>query len=231
MDVAGLLLAAGPGRRLGCGAPKALCLLDGVPLLAWAARALLDSGAVGQLIVVVPAGAMSEVRAVLDLCAPGHRAVLVEGAGSRHGSLHQALPALDRRVGTVVVHDACRPLASARVVVRVLDALDRGADLAVPVTEVIETVKELDPSGRVVRTVPRDGLVRLQTPQAVRRVLLDAAHADCAGSDVDTDESGVLAPPDRRLSTVDGEDDGFPVVRPGDLAFAEAVLACRRAAG
>lgn len=231
MAVAGVLLAAGFGQRLGLGTPKALCLLDGVPLLARAAAALRDSGAVDQIVVVGPSGAAAEVRVLLEAYVPGLSAAVVDGAETRHGSLHRGLSALDRRIETVVVHDACRPLAPADLVLRVVKAVYGGADFAVPVIEVTETVKELDSAGRIARTVPREGLVRIQTPQAARRVVLDAAHAGCSAADVANTEIDALAPAESRLVTVDGEDDAFPVVRPADLAFAEAVLARRRAAG
>jgi len=226
--VAGVLLAAGRGRRLAVDVPKASSLLGGVPLLALAAATLRDSGTVDQLIVVGPPGGADEVRQVLDSCVPGHRAVVVDGAGSRHGSLHRGLSALDRRVETVVVHDACRPLAPADLVVRAVKAVHDGADLAVPVLEVTETVKELDAAGRVVRTVPRETLVRVQTPQAVRRAVLAAAHLDCPP---DPDDDGLLAGAGARVVTVEGHDDAFAVVRVHDLAFAEAVLARRGGAG
>jgi 2-C-methyl-D-erythritol 4-phosphate cytidylyltransferase len=225
------LLAAGTGRRLGLDVPKALCLLDGVPLLARAAGTMCDSREIEQLIVVAPVGAAAEVREILDRFLPGTTPAVVDGAATRHGSLHCALAALDSRIETVVVHDACRPLAPAELVVRVLKAVYGGADLAVPVVEVTETVKELDGAGRIARTVPRESLVRIQTPQAVRREVLDAAHARCPGSAVDADEGGSLATSDARLATVEGEDDAFPVIRSADLGYAEAVLARRRAAG
>lgn len=231
MAVAGVVLAAGSGRRLGRQAPKALCLLDGLPLFARAAAALHDSGAVDQVVVVGPAGAATEVWTLLGGSIPPPALVVVDGADTRHGSLHCALAALDSRIETVVVHDACRPLAPADLVVRVVKAVFGGADAAVPVVGVTETVKELDPVGRVARTVPRERLVRIQTPQAVRRVLVDIAHASCSAADIRADEAGLLAPAGSKLVTVAGEDDAFPVVRSTDLAFAEAVLARRRAAG
>jgi 2-C-methyl-D-erythritol 4-phosphate cytidylyltransferase len=229
--VAGVLLAAGVGRRLGFDVPKALCLLNGLPLVARAATALRDSGEVDQLVIVGPPGAAAEVRVLLDAYLPGHAAVVVDGADTRHGSLHRALAVLDRRIETVVVHDACRPLAPADLVVRVVKAVYGGADVAVPIVAVTETVKELDLAGRIARTVPREGLVRIQTPQAVRRVLLDATHSGCSAAEVGSEAGDALAPDTARLVTVEGEDDAFPVVRPADLAFAEAVLSRRRAAG
>jgi 2-C-methyl-D-erythritol 4-phosphate cytidylyltransferase len=191
---------------------------------------LRDSGAIEQLVVVGPPGAASDVQAALDAVLPPGAAMIVDGAGTRHGSLHSGLDALGPYVDVVVVHDACRPLAPADLVVRVLKAVYSGADIAIPVVEVTETVKELDPEGRIARTVPREALVRIQTPQAVRRAVLDEAHAGCARHDL-ADEPGVLALPAARLVTVDGDGDAFPVVHITDLAFAEAVLAQRRAAG
>jgi 2-C-methyl-D-erythritol 4-phosphate cytidylyltransferase len=229
VDVAAVLLAAGRGRRLAADVPKSLCLLGGEPLVARAVRALRDSGAVDQLIIVGPPGGVDEVRQVLDRCVPGAGAVVVDGAGSRHGSLHRGLSAVDCRVETVVVHDACRPLAPADLVVSVVKAVHDGADLAVPVLEVTETVKELDAAGRVARTVPRETLLRLQTPQAVRRAVLAEAHVGCAADPADPEDVGRLAGTGARVVTVAGHDDAFAVVRAHDLDFAEAVLACRRA--
>lgn len=230
MGVAGVLLAAGHGRRLTADVPTSLCLLGGVPLLARAATALRASGTVDQLVVVGPPGGADEVRQVLDAWVPGHGAVVRDGAESRHGSIHSGLSVLDARVETVVVHDACRSLAPAELVVRVVKAVHDGADLALPVLEVTETVKQLDAAGRIAHTVPRETLFRVQTPQAVRRVVLEAAHLGCP-ADLSPDDDGLLARPGARVVTVDGEDDAFAVVRGHDLAFAEAVLARRRASG
>jgi 2-C-methyl-D-erythritol 4-phosphate cytidylyltransferase len=215
---------------LAVGVPKSLRLLGGVPLLAWAACALRDSGTVDQLVVVGPVGRADEVRQVLDACAPGHDAAVLDGAESRHGSVHHGLSVVDPRIDTVVVHDACRPLAPADLVVRVVKAVHDGADLAVPVLEVTETVKLLDAAGWIARTVPRETLVRVQTPQAVRRVVLESAHRACP-ADLRPDDDGVLAGAGARVVTVEGDDDAFAVAREHDLGFAEAVLACRRGAG
>jgi 2-C-methyl-D-erythritol 4-phosphate cytidylyltransferase len=228
VPVAGVLLAAGLGRRLGQAVPKALSLLDGLPLLSRAASALRDSGAIDQFVVVGPAGSTPDIHAALDAVLPPGSAVVVDGAGTRHGSLHCGLAAVDGSVDVVVIHDACRPLAPAELVVRVLKAVYSGADAAIPVVEMTETVKELDADGRISRTVPRERLVRIQSPQAVRRELIVEAHRACGDP---VDEAVLLAAAGSRLVTVDGDADAFPVVQATDLAYAEAVLGRRRAAG
>jgi 2-C-methyl-D-erythritol 4-phosphate cytidylyltransferase len=197
-------------------------------MVAWAVSALIDAGCVEQIVVVTDVDmAVPLVRQALSGHRPDQRAVVIGGGPSRHASLHRALSTIESHVEIVVLHDACRPLAPPEVVSRVVGAVRRGAPGAVPVVEVTETVKELDPDGRVTRTVPRESVVRLQRPQAVRRSLLDAAHARCAPTDLTTDEAGALAPPGTSLVTVQGDHDAFPVLRPADLTLAQAVLARR----
>jgi 2-C-methyl-D-erythritol 4-phosphate cytidylyltransferase len=112
----------------------------------------------------------------------------------------------------VVLHDPHRPLAPASLVAAVVAAIRAGADVAVPAVEVTETVKEVDAAGRIVRTVPRDALVQLQYPRAVR----------CAALRPD----GSVAPGARTV-TVPGAADAFPVRDALDLSLAAAVLAAR----
>lgn len=110
----------------------------------------------------------------------------------------------------LVLHDAHRPLAPPELVARVVAAVRAGADAAVPVVEVTETVKEVDAAGRIVRTVPRETLVQLQTPRAVRSSRL--------GPSGEFPASAVIVP---------GAPDAFPVHDAHDLALAAAVLAVR----
>ena len=126
-----------------------------------------------------------------------------------------------------MLHDARRPLAPPGAVSRVVGAVQRGAPVAVTATEMTETVKQVDRTGRVELTVPRESLLRVQTPQAARRSLLDAAHAHCTPADLTGDGLGPLAPPDVEPVSVDGDPAAFPVLDPADLALAEAVLAGR----
>jgi 2-C-methyl-D-erythritol 4-phosphate cytidylyltransferase len=198
-------------------------------MIAWALSALDDAGGVEQIVVVTDVVVALVEQALKDHL-PDRSAVVIGGGPTRHASLHCALSTIESHFEIVVLHDACRPLAPPDVVSRVVGAVQRGAPAAVPVVEVTETVKELDEDGRVARTVPRESLVRVQSPQAVRRSLLDAAHARCGPADLATDEVGALVPPGTPLVTVQGDHDAFPVLRAADLTLAQAVLA-RRSAG
>jgi 2-C-methyl-D-erythritol 4-phosphate cytidylyltransferase len=181
------------GVVLTCGDETELGPLDGTTLIDHAASALRGSGVVDS--------------------------VLVARGVSLHDSLHAALPRVEE-ADVLVLHDAHRPLAPSAVVVRVVEAVLAGADAAVPVVEVTETVKAVDATGRIVRTVPRETLVQVQFPQAVRAPVLVAAHRACAAGDP-------LVPAAARVVTVPGAPDAFPVRSDHDRQLAAAVLAAR----
>jgi 2-C-methyl-D-erythritol 4-phosphate cytidylyltransferase len=181
------------GVVLTSGDETELGLLDGMTLVDHAASALRGSGAVDSVLVA--------------------RGVLL------HDSLHSALSRVEA-ADVLVLHDAHQPLAPPSVVARVVEAVLAGADAAVPVVEVTETVKQVDPTGRIVRTVPRETLVRVQFPQAVRACVLVAAHRACAPGDP-------LIPVEALVVTVPGAPGAFPVRDGQDLQLAAAVLAAR----
>jgi 2-C-methyl-D-erythritol 4-phosphate cytidylyltransferase len=224
MRAAGLLLATEVDAEIGI--PSALCFLAGRPALIHAVSSLLGCRAIDHVVVVAPSSAAAEVRAILaragyagDGSSGVHAVAVADGAG-RHASLHSGLSCVDGPHETIVVHEISRPLVPAAVVARVVDAVAGGAEMAVPATEMTETVKEIDADRRVLRTVPRETLVRLQGPTAVRAELLIAAHAACSPAD-----PAALAPPGTGLSIVDGSELGFAVRGAAGRGLAEALLA------
>ncbi|SEC08518.1 nicotine blue oxidoreductase [Streptomyces sp. 2131.1] len=113
--IAGLLLAAGGGRRLG-GRPKALLEHRGRPLVEHAVRTLRDGGC--DPVHVVLGAAADEVRARADLagCAVGVNPEWAEGMGS---SLRAGLGALaDSGADAALVLLVDQPGIDARAVAR-----------------------------------------------------------------------------------------------------------------
>ena len=84
---AAIVPAAGRGERLGPGAPKALRLLGGAPLLVHAVRALNASHAVGLIVLAVPADQIDEVRVLLDEPGLATEFVIVAGGETRQESV------------------------------------------------------------------------------------------------------------------------------------------------
>ena len=229
MRVAAIVPAAGRGERLGPGVPKALRLVGGVPMLVHAVRALARARLVDVVVVAAPPGDEAEVRSVLDTYEAPTDVRVTTGGETRQESVRLALESLAPDVDVVLVHDAARPLAPSELVDQVVAAVAAGAEAAIPALPVADTVKRVA-DGRVVETVPREGLYAVQTPQGFTRELLRKAHeAALIDGFAGTDDASLVERIGGVVTVVPGHPEATKVTRPGDLAAAEAVLAHRLA--
>jgi 2-C-methyl-D-erythritol 4-phosphate cytidylyltransferase len=221
-DVAVLVAAAGSGVRLGAGAPKALCLLAGEPLLAHAVRRVAAAPSVGHVVIAAPAAEVNGVRALIAAVAAAAPVTVVAGGPSRQASVAAALAAAPAEFEIVLVHDAARALAPAALVERVAAAVRGGWGAVVPVLPVVDTIKQVDPVGTVAGTVDRAALRVVQTPQGFRREVLIAAHA--AAVDDLTDDAGLAEKIGVVVGTVPGDEAAMKITRPFDLRVARLLL-------
>ncbi|MBB1039526.1 NTP transferase domain-containing protein, partial [Dietzia natronolimnaea] len=113
--MAAVVPAAGSGLRLGAGVPKAFVEVSGRTMLERAVAGLLASGAVDDVVVVVPDDRVAESEALLAPLRTGdHLVVVTTGGAQRTDSVRNGLAALTAglpRSGTsvhdvVLVHDA-----------------------------------------------------------------------------------------------------------------------------
>jgi len=216
VTVGAVLAAGGRGDRLGADVPKALVPLAGQTLVAHAWHALRDGG-VTEVVVAAPAEHVAAIAALLP------EARVVAGGATRTASVRRALASMPGEVDVVLVHDAARALAPASLVARVIAAVESGADAVVPVIAVIDTVKEVDTAGTVVRTVDRTALRAVQTPQGFRHQVLVRAH-EAAGDADASDDAGLVEQLGVAVVTVPGSDDALKVTTRSDLILAEALL-------
>lgn len=229
MRVAAIVPAAGRGERLGPGAPKALRLLGGVPMLVHAVRALARARLVDVVVVAAPPGDEAEVRGVLDTYQAPADVRVVAGGETRQESVRLALASLDPDVEVVLVHDAARPLAPSQLVDDVVQEVARGAAAVIPAMPVADTVKRVE-GGQVVETLRRDGLYAVQTPQGFTRAVLTHAHeAAVIDGFAGTDDASLVERVGVPVRVVAGHPEAAKVTRPHDLAAAEQVLQGRLA--
>jgi 2-C-methyl-D-erythritol 4-phosphate cytidylyltransferase len=223
-DVAAIVVAAGSGRRLDDGGPpKQYRRIAGVPILARSLGPFLSHPRIGRVIVVLPAD---------DVAAPPEwlAALPVEcvaGGAERTDSVWRGLAVLGSGVTTVLVHDGARPFVTRELIDRVLIAAREFPDAAVvPGERVSDTVKEVGTDGVVVRTVPRDALRRVQTPQAFPVDTLRRFHREAAEAGfVPTDDAMLFERGGASVRVVDGDPRNLKITTSVDLLLAEALAA------
>jgi 2-C-methyl-D-erythritol 4-phosphate cytidylyltransferase len=227
-------VAAGRGvraRQGGAGAaPKQFLPLAGVPMLLRALRPFAQHPRVGPIVVVLPpeqAAAPPEwLRPLLS-----DRILVAAGGDERQQSVANGLAKLPPGPSIVLVHDAARPFVPRELIDRVLAVAALGA-AAVPAVPLADTIKETDAAGLVIRTVPRERLIAVQTPQAFPRGMLETAHQRAKNdlSAAATDDATLCERLGHPVRVVAGSAGNLKITTAEDFALAEALAAAEPAA-
>ncbi|MFM9962703.1 MAG: 2-C-methyl-D-erythritol 4-phosphate cytidylyltransferase [Planctomycetaceae bacterium] len=147
---------------------------------------------------------------------------LVEGGAERADTVARALSLVRADVEYVAVHDAARPLIAHEWI----DAVFRAAEkygAAIPATPISSTLKLVASDGRIVKTVPREGLWAAQTPQVFRRQLLLDAFAQ-RGDFQPTDEAQLVERLGQPVHVVECSPMNLKITSAEDLRLAEALV-------
>ncbi|MEO8605781.1 MAG: 2-C-methyl-D-erythritol 4-phosphate cytidylyltransferase [bacterium] len=218
-----IVVAGGPGTRLGAKGPKGFVSLGGQPLVVHAVRAMLASPAVDRAVVVVPAGLVVRGRALLEpFNEPARPFIVVAGGAERQDSVRNGLAAAGD-ADLIAIHDAARPFVSRAAIEAAIDAAERhGA--AIVATPATDTVKRVHPEGWIEATPPREQLWLAQTPQVFRADVLRDAHTRAQGNGA-TDDAALVEAMGQRVYVVRGNPENRKITTPDDLRWAEWMLA------
>lgn len=214
-NIVALIVAAGTGTRAGGTTPKQFATLAGKPMIAHSHAALSGHPQISKVLIAIGEGQ----EALLDE-AIGPVPRLAGGATRRH-SVRAGLERIAAEGGAdlVLIHDAARPFLSARVIDQLIAALVDSAG-AVPVLPVADTLANgIEILGA---TVPRDGLFRVQTPQAFRFQAVLDAHRQWPNGEDATDDAQMVRRFGGEVAIVEGDAMLEKVTYPADFAAAEA---------
>jgi 2-C-methyl-D-erythritol 4-phosphate cytidylyltransferase len=248
-----ILPAAGSSTRFGGTQSKLVAELAGLPVIARAVLAFAQRGDTHQILIAVPhdplaravpgkqnlsrlddpvpSGRANEIWEALSRDATvknrlGGQISLVPGGTNRAESVRAALRSVAKDVEFVAIHDAARPIVSQDLIDRTLAAaIEYGA--AAPALPVGLTIKQATAPlpAKVQRTIPRDQLFAMQTPQIIRRDWLEAAYEKCVYPlEQITDDLQLLELTGHQAWLVPGEPSNIKITTPMDLRIAEAMM-------
>jgi 2-C-methyl-D-erythritol 4-phosphate cytidylyltransferase len=216
--VSAIVVAAGAGKRFG--SAKQFALLRGESVLDRSLKALAAHPEVGQIVLVLPAG----IGGARYRKRFGKVVAVVRGGLKRQDSVARGFKRLDSGPADIVlVHDGVRPLVSGEVISRVVaKAGECGA--AVAAVPVEDTIKQAF-GGVVVRTLERENLQRVQTPQAfVHEILERAMRKAKRDGFYGTDEAALVERMGYPVAVVPGDQRNIKITTAVDLKIAEALL-------
>lgn len=214
--------AGGSGLRMRHTLPKLLIPLAGIPLIERTIRRFISVPLREMIIPVSDALNEPLTRICEDLHAP-FPIRLTGGGAERQDSVWNALQILDPETEIIAVHDAARPFFDPGLLKKALPLLKEysGAVAAIPATY---TMKEAD--GNVIRrTVPRETLWQINTPQIfLREALMRAYETAMRDGFYGTDEAMLLERIGLPVTLIPDTSRNIKITTALDLRVAEAIL-------
>lgn len=222
-----IVVAGGVGKRLKGKVHKPFIPLGGRPMLAWTLEAFEKSPGVEAVVLVVHRQDLPSAERLVRRYRLRKVLRLVPGGATRMASVFEGLRAVPPGARWVAVHDGARPLVTPGLIEATIREA-RWAKAAIAAVPVVPTVKEAA-GGWVRRTLDRDRLWAVQTPQVFERNLLERAHArgrrNGGGA---TDDAALVEALGRRVRIVMGDPRNLKVTTPEDLIIAQALLKTKR---
>lgn len=224
---AAILACAGSGSRMGGCCENKLLISDGdTPIVAYAIKAFAETEGIDLLVVATK----KELIPVFQELARKNQIenlLLVQGGGTRMESVLLAARAVPEEYEYLAIGDGARPLIRPQEIRKTLEtAWEQGAAaLGVHLTD---TVKEVA-GDRIRRTIPRDPLVGIQTPQVFpREEYLEIAEKALASGETFTDDASIYEYYEKTVFFVEGRRDNIKITLPEDIPLFRALMEARR---
>ena len=213
MTKAIIIVAGGKGLRMGGDIPKQFLVVNGRPILMHTINRFHDFDPTMQIVVVLPKDQQDYWR---QLCRDYHfdiPTIIADGGAERFHSVKNGLACVNPDCTLIGVHDGVRPYVSTEVIGRCYEvAAAEGA--AIPVVDVVETLRHITPDGS--HTVPRSKYKLVQTPQVFQADILRRAYEQ-PFTPAFTDDASVVEAIDQRITLVEGNRENIKITTKADL--------------
>jgi len=221
-DVGVILVAAGSGSRTGSQELKQFRWVAGKPMLLHSIQTFQARADVAMVVCVLPREHVGDPPPWI-FQSDADRLLLSVGGRERSESVANGLEDLPGECEIVVIHDAARPLVTPETIGRVIDEARKGNG-AVAGIPVIDTLKRVDTSGKIIETVDRFELWRAQTPQAFPRKVIERAHREAREADrIATDDAALCEQIGLPVVVVRGSERALKITEENDFSLAEAL--------
>lgn len=222
MTVAAVIVAGGNGLRAGGELPKQYQLIGGKPVIWWTLKSFIDHPAISHVQAVVGQGHEELFTTATQGWALPK---FVYGGATRQDSCRIGINACAGIEPTkVLIHDAARPFVSAWLISDILAALDLHPAI-VPGLAVVDTMKYA-PNGVITKTVDRNALWFVQTPQGFAFDKIMSAHRRAEKESVSglTDDAAVAEASGLEVRIIPGELRNKKLTTSQDIKIANAEM-------
>ncbi|MGE4357424.1 MAG: 2-C-methyl-D-erythritol 4-phosphate cytidylyltransferase [Candidatus Omnitrophota bacterium] len=227
MKISCIVPSAGKGKRLKANVDKVFVLLDNKPILYYTLKNLEASKEIGEIVLVVSKESLEfSCNEFLKKFKFSKIKKIVEGGKTRTESVWRGLQSADEKSKFILIHDGARPFVDEDCLNRLIKAGEEfgSAVLGLPITSTVKKVR----NSFVSKTVPRDYLWEIQTPQIFKRdLIIDCYKKAIEEKFIATDDAQILEHYGYKVKIVKGSPLNIKITTPEDLTLAKAILKIR----
>jgi len=228
MYISAIIPAAGSGSRMQTRENKLYIKLAGKPVLYHTLETFINNSFINKVILVLQTGQVKKFeKNVLKLLNDKKSKIqTIIGGASRKDSVFNGIKAAPDETDYIIIHDGVRPLITNGILNKVIGALEVEEAVTTGV-RVKDTIKIKDHNNYVVKTVNRDNLISIQTPQAFNYDLIKEAHQTNIFDKNITDDAYLIELMNKKVKIIIGSYDNIKITTPIDIALAENILKSR----
>lgn len=229
MYITAIIPAAGMGSRMKMSKNKLYINLDGKPVLYYTLKRFINNSFIDEVLVVLQDGETEHFKSsILNLLGSKKSKInTVIGGKTRKESVFNGLKAAPKKTDFIIIHDGARPLVTDEIINSVIGSLEEEEAITTGV-KVKDTIKIKDHNNYVVKTVNRDNLVKIQTPQAFDYKLIKKAHQNKFFDKNITDDAYLIELMNKKVKIIEGSYENIKITTQIDLTIAEEILKSRR---
>jgi 2-C-methyl-D-erythritol 4-phosphate cytidylyltransferase len=219
-EIGVVIVAGGSGRRMGGALPKQFMMLGNLPILGHTINRMRQALPASQIVVVLPEDHIElwrNLSARFDIA----KHEITAGGAERFYSVKNGINALSPEIKTIAIHDGVRPLASKKLIIKlILEAEKNGA--VIPAVAPADSYRIVDENGSHI--IDRSQLRMIQTPQVFSAEVLRAAYEQPFSATF-TDDASVVEAAGHKITLIEGERENIKITTPSDMVIAEAIIA------
>jgi len=229
MYITAVIPAAGMGSRMGIRENKLYLKLEDKPVLYHTLHNFVSNSFIDKIILILQENEMDRCeREILSLFKKGRKKIeMVKGGQSRKESVFNGIKNVPKKTDYIIIHDGARPLITQKIINNVIGFLEKEEAVTTGV-DVKDTIKVKDHNNYVVKTINRDNLTSIQTPQAFSYELIKKAHQSDIYDKNITDDAYLIELMNKSVKIVEGSYENIKITTPIDITIAEEILKSRR---
>ena len=225
MRTLAIILAGGAGKRMGAATNKQFLLIDNKPIIVHTLQIFEECRAIDGIYLVVNQKDLPMIQEeILETYRFNKILKLVIGGRLRQDSVRNGLEAIENPCDIVIIHDGARPFVSPSFIDKGILLMEM-FDAVIPALPVKDTIKVVSKEGFVQKTLERDSLWHVQTPQTFKYDLITKAYREGAAKKLyGYDDATFLEHMGKKVKVIEGSPYNIKITTPEDLIVARGML-------